>query len=497
MIVGYGLLVHMIPRSAKFFHERLLNTVENAPLSFFTSTDAGQIVNRFSQDLSVIDMELPLAGIILSNNVFNGIIQAILVCISTSYFAIVLPFVAISMYFVQKFYLRTSRQIRLMDLEAKAPLYTNFLETLNGLVTIRAFGWSKDMEKRNMALLDASQRPFYLLYCIQRWLALVIDLLVAALAVLLVALIVRFRNGSDAGLVGVALLSIMSFNESLTVVILNWTALETSLGAISRIKSFVGSTSSENLLQECQEVPAEWPANGSITVSNISAAYALDQQSVLHDINLTILAGQKLGICGPSGSGKSSFVALLFHMLEIQKGTILIDNIDISAIPRNILRERLTVIPQDPIFLRGTIRQNLDPLSLSTSAAAEEVLKKVGLWTIITAAGGLDAAMEAEDLLSHGQRQLFCLARAMLRESKILVIDEATASVDLKTDELMQGIIEEHFRGCTVIAVAHRLQTIRGFDRIVVFGDGRVVELGEPGALLEDGGSRFRALWDA
>ncbi|CZR69215.1 related to multidrug resistance-associated protein [Phialocephala subalpina] len=481
--------VKMIPRSAVYLHGRLLETIENAPLSFFTSTDSGQIVNRFSQDLSVIDMELPLAGLILANNAYNAIIQAIFICISASYFAIVLPFVAFVMYAVQRFYLRTSRQIRLMDLEAKAPLYSNFLETLSGLVTIRAFGWTKDMEKRNMAFLDASQRPFYLLYCIQRWLTLVIDLVVAALGVILVALIVRFRHSTDAGFVGVALISIMSFNQSLTVVIQNWTAVETSLGAISRIKSFVGGTPSENLPQECQEVPPEWPSEGSITVSNISAAYTLDQQSALHDVNLSIPAGQKFGICGPSGSGKSSFVALLFHMLEIKDGSILIDGIDISSIPRRVLRERLTAIPQDPIFLKGTIRQNLDPLDLGNDdSSAEDVLKKVGLWTIVTNAGGLDVPMEAEDLLSHGQRQLFCLARAMLRSSKILVIDEATASVDLQTDELMQQIIAEHFKDCTIIAVAHRLQTIRNFDRITVFGNGRVVEFGEPDVLLADEG---------
>jgi ABC-type multidrug transport system fused ATPase/permease subunit len=156
------------------------------------------------------------------------------------------------------------------------------------------------------------------------------------------------------------------------------------------------------------------------------------------------------------------------------------------------------VIPQDPIFLKGTIRENLDPLALSSNdSAAEDVLQKVGLWSVITNAGGLDVPMEAEDLLSHGQRQLFCLARAMLRPSKILVIDEATASVDLQTDELMQQIIERHFKECTVIAVAHRLQTIRHYDRIAVFEAGRIVELGQPDMLLEEAGGKFRALWDS
>lgn len=329
-----------------------------------------------------------------------------------------------------------------MDLEAKAPLYSNFLETLNGLVTIRAFGWGKEMEKRNMALLDASQRPYYLLFCIQQWLALVVNLLVASLAVILVALIVKFRDTAEPGLVGVALISIMTFSSTLAECIRSWTSIETSLGAVARIKSFVDETTAENLPQETQEVPANWPASGSITFSNLSASYTVDLPPALRDITLSIAAGQKLGICGASGSGKSSFVAMLFHMLEITSGSVQIDNFDLSLISRQILRERLTVIPQEPIFLKGSIRQNLDPLSQHPDDAnLISVLEKVGLWEILNAAGGLRVMLEADDLMSHGQKQLFCLARAMLRRSSVLVIDEATASVDLETDRGMMGVI--------------------------------------------------------
>ncbi|KFY64271.1 hypothetical protein V496_03372 [Pseudogymnoascus sp. VKM F-4515 (FW-2607)] len=496
MVLTGMLFIIMIPRSATNLHGRLLRTIENAPLKFFTSTDAGNIVNRFSQDLSVIDAELPIAALILANNFFMAIIQAIFVCVSASYFSIVLPFVLLVMYSLQKFYLRTSRQIRLMDLESKAPLYSHFLETLNGLVTIRAFGWTKDMEKQNMAFLDASQRPFYLLYCIQRWLILVIDLLVAALAIILVALIVRFRHIADAGFVGLALINIMSFNMTLSAVIIHWTATETSLGAVSRIKSFVDSTSSENLSVESQDVPENWPSEGRITFSNVSASYALSQGPALHNIGLKITAGQKIGICGPSGSGKSSFIALLLHMLEINNGSVTIDGVDLSTIPRKVLRNCLTVIPQEPIFLKGTIRENIDPLNLEENdSVIEEALIRVGLWSIVADAGGLDMPMEAEDLLSHGQRQLFCLARAMLRPSTILLIDEATASVDLQTERFMQKIISDHFNDYTVIAVAHRLETIRHFDGIAVLENGRFVEFGEPDALLADEGSKFKALW--
>lgn len=489
----------MIPHSATYLHEKLLITVENAPLSFLTSTDTGKILNRFSNDLSIIDSELPVAGLVVANNVFMTITQAILICVSASYFSIVLPFVLLAMYLLQKFYLCTSRQIRLMDLETKAPLYSNFLETLSGLITIRAFGWTHEMKKRNMDFLDASQRPFYFLYCIQVWLVLVIDLLVAALAVILVLLIVKLRQSStDAGFVGLALVNIMSFNMTLSTVIINSTATETSLGAISRIKSFVASTSSENRPEESQAVPMDWPSKGDIIISNVSASYALGQSPALYNINLTITAGQKLGICGPSGAGKSSFIALLLHMLEVNAGAITIDGMNLLTIPRQLLRERLTVIPQEPIFIAGTIRQNLDIMNLGKDdVAAEAALNKVGLWSIVTKAGGLDAPMEPEDLLSHGQRQLFCLARAMLKCSQILIIDEATASVDLQTEKVMQQIISDHFTNCTIIAVAHRLQTIRDFDKIAVFENGSVVEYGEPDTLIVKEGGKFKALWDS
>ena len=348
-----------------------------------------------------------------------------------------------------------------------------------------------------MDLLDASQRPFYLLYCIQRWLALVIDLLVAALVFILVALIVTFRHRADAGFVGVALINIMSFNITLSVLIQHYTAVETSLGAISRIQSFVASTASENLPQESQAVPSEWPSEGHITISNLSATYSRDRDPALHHVNLAIPAGQKLGICGASGSGKSSFVATLFHLLEITEGTVIVDGIDISTIPRSMLRERLTVIPQDPVFLNGTVRQNLDPLHRAGAEAAKTVLEKVGLWRIVSLAGGLDVQMNAEEMLSHGQRQLFCLARALLRKSKVVVMDEVSASVDLVTEGTVMEVIEREFAGCTVIAVAHRLGSIRGYDRIAVFENGRIVEVGAPGELLVVDRGKFRELWEA
>lgn len=488
----------LVPRTARILHQRLLDAVMHAPLSFFTSTDIGQTINRFSQDMNLVDMELPMALINFSAMTFVGIVQTVLICLSASYFAAIMPFVLVVMYFLQKFYLRTSRQIRIMDLEAKTPLYSNFIETLNGLVTIRAFGWASEFEEQNLKFLDSSQRPFYLLFCIQRWLSLVLDLVVAGLAVVLMIVMVKLRGQLDPGLVGLALLNVTSFNVTLSMIIKFWTSLETSMGAISRLKTFTEKTVAEDLPREVEQVEMNWPLYGRIEFSNVTAAYTLTGNEVLQDLNLTIPAGQKIGICGRSGSGKSSLITSLFRMLEIKEGTLTVDGVDLSTVPRQTVRERFNAIPQDPIFIKGSIRANLDPLSISTDSAIEASLRKVDLWTVIESIGGLESMREAESFLSQGQRQLFCLARAILNPSQVVVLDEATASVDLYTDELMQRIIREEFKGRTIIAVAHRLQTILDFDRILVLDKGKVVEYGEPEDLLNrEGGSLFRDLWDS
>lgn len=400
---------------------------------------------------------------------------------------------------VQKYYLRTSRQVRILDLEAKAPLYSHFIESLSGLVTIRAFGWSDSFVQQNLILLDHSQRPYYLLFCIQRWLGLVLDLMVSGLALILMVLIVKLRHSTSAGYVGLALLNIMSFGEWLSWNIRMWTALETSIGAVARVKSFTEVTPSENMPSERQSVPEYWPAAGQIELKKLTASYTHLGNTIIRDINMTIQPGENIGICGRSGSGKSSLLMTLFRMLEVvPESSILIDGIDITTLPRHLVRSRLNTIPQDPFFLKGTIRFNASPCSSSPpDAAIISALQKVQLWTIIESKGGLNAELTA-DLFSHGQRQLFCLARAILRKNgcRIVILDEVTSNVDVRTDRLMQKIIREEFRDATVLAVAHRLDTIRDFDRVAVMSGGRLVEFDEPAALLERE-SAFKELWDS
>ncbi|KAJ6142470.1 hypothetical protein N7471_001923 [Penicillium samsonianum] len=394
--------------------------------------------------------------------------------------------------------------MRLLDLEAKSPLFSQFIESLSGLVTIRAFGWASAFEDQNLALLDESQRPFYLLFCIQRWLELALDLSVAILGAILMVLVVKLRNEVGTGYVGLAILNVITFSQSLSQILRNWAELETSIGAIARIRDFVTHTDSENKPGENEGLQAmdldlsSWPSRGAIEFQNVYASYKAgeDQPHVLRNLSLSIQPGQKIGICGRSGSGKSSLLAALFRLLEIEsQSRILIDGVDIAHIPRQITRTALNAIPQEPFFTHGTVRANIDPSNTNSLEVIEHALRRVELWNIIETKGGFDAPLDA-NFFSHGQRQLFCLARALLRKSKIVILDEMTSNVDVVSDALMQRVVREDFADCTILAVAHRLETIIDFDRIAVIQNGELIEFDTPQVLLKTD-SAFRELYES
>ncbi|KAE9374191.1 canalicular multispecific organic anion transporter 1 [Stipitochalara longipes BDJ] len=487
-VVFLGLLVWhcfttMIIKSGLKLHWITLTTVTSAPMALFSTVDTGVLVNRFSQDMELVDNELPSAVMNLGGSLFICVGQAILIATATFYIALVYPFIAAIFYFIQKFYLRTSRQLRFMDLEAKSPLYTQFIESLSGLATIRAFGWQQNERDLNLQLLDTSQKPFYLLFMIQQWLTLVLELVAMCLALVVTGLAVKLRDVVSPGFTGVALVQIIGFNITLQSLVIWWTVMETSIGAVSRVKAFSTDTKSEALPNEIVEPPGDWPPRGLIEFKDISASYKSIDNKALQNFSLTIRPGEKFGICGRSGSGKSSLILTMFRMLELNSGSIFIDGIDLSTLPRHYVRKNLNAIPQDPYFVTGSIRLNLDPYSTSTDDLIMSALSKVHLLNTITLNGGLDSELDP-DTLSHGQRQLFCLARAILRKSKIVVLDEATSSVDRETDKLMQKIIRQEFKDCTIIAVAHRLETILDFDRIAVLDRGQLIECGSPESLL-------------
>ncbi|KAI1626473.1 hypothetical protein EDD37DRAFT_648899 [Exophiala viscosa] len=490
------LVVRMMPRASSTFHTALLRTTLDAPLSLFAGNNLGTTVNRFSQDLQLIDMELPLALFNTIVELLSCIAQCILIAITSKFIGATMPVVLVAFFLIQKFYLRTARQLRLLDIEAKGPLFSSFLETLSGLATIRAFGWENEYEQRCQEKLDTSQRPSYLLYCVQRWLNLVLDFVVAGVAIVVISIAVKTKGDSSSSLIGIALVNIVNFSVSIKALLENWTNLETSIGAVSRIRSFVKETTSEHKASESSPPPPNWPSVGQVQWNNITATWEGKSTPVLKELTLRVEPGQKLAICGHSGSGKSSLVSALLRLLEPQQGAIFIDNLDISTIPRQSIRHGLNCVAQSPFLLSASIRQNVDPFSVVSDDDIRHALSQVQMLEVVEDLGGLDALIDG-DKMSVGQKQLICLARATLRPGSILVLDEATASLDLDTDELVQKVIRTAFQRHTIIAIAHRLHTIVDYDNVAVISDGRLAEYGPPSQLLEDSKSLFAQLYNA
>ncbi|KAI1338782.1 P-loop containing nucleoside triphosphate hydrolase protein [Xylariaceae sp. FL0016] len=502
-------------------HAEALRTVIKAPLRFFATTDTGIITNLFSQDMTLIDGQLPMALSNFGLYMFSCAGTAAVVAASSPYVVITYPFLVSILYGIQKFYLRTSRQIRLLDLEAKSPLYTHFIDTVNGITTIRALGWVPNSIRVNDQLLDTSQRPAYLLAMIQRWLEFMLQLLVAVLALAVVTLATQL--GSNTAITGASLVTLMSFGEGLSYIVTNYTMLETSIGAVSRLKTFSDKVKPEDLESEDTTPSPQWPDRGHVVLSGVSASYTDaissgptttdNQHLALKNIDLTLAGGEKVAICGRSGSGKSSFILLLLRILEplaSAAGTMMIDDIPLDRIDRATLRQRIIAVPQDAVFLPdGTsFKENLD---IASDGAMDDdcrsVLEKVDLWTFVERHGGLGGPMHA-DTLSQGQKQLFSLARAVLRrrmrsnvngasnrDGGVLLLDEVNSSVDQDTDRTMQEIIRREFEAYTVVMVSHRLDAVMDFDKVVVLEQGSVTEIGSPRVLVDTDGSKFRGLW--
>ncbi|UPX10075.1 uncharacterized protein EKO05_0000747 [Ascochyta rabiei] len=498
-------------------HRRALWTVMHAPLRLFTSTETGTITNLFSQDTAIIDSELSMYLLYFVFNLVGVIGSGIVVALASPYLAASYPVLAAIGYALQMFYLRTSRQLRLLDLEAKSPLYSHFLDTIKGLATIRAFGWVEDNITHNSNLLDDSQRPAYLLAMIQQCLMMVLNLLVAVLAVGLVSLATQLRTST--GFTGASLVSLMSFSELAAGLIFCYTALETSIGAVSRLKTFSDRVQPEDQAGEDFEPPAGWPHSGSLVLRHASASHNPTQSSnhervvlALDNISLVMHAGEKIAVCGRTGSGKSSLLLLLLRLLDTISSPDLaftIDSIDALTINRTMLRSRIIAIPQECIFLPdgSSLKANIDPTNIISDIECQAILNMVQLTSFVSSQGGLDAPMSG-DQLSVGQQQLFSLGRAIYRrrvrmqangqDGGLLLLDEISSSVDQETEMLMQNIISREFAAYTIVAVAHRLKLMVDFvDRIVVLEKGTIIEEGASKELLAVTDGAFRKLYGA
>ncbi|KAI1382387.1 ABC transporter [Hypoxylon crocopeplum] len=505
----WSTVILIAPHSGIVLHSRLLKTITCAPLLYFSNTDNGSILNRFSEDLQLVDKKIPPAINSVTAQVFKLLVQAVLLFIAQKLLMLTLPVCLAVVYVVQKVYLRTSRQLRLLELESRSVVLIDFLETTDGLSTIRAFRGESKAETRHLRRLDESQKPFYLLLCLQCWLRIVLDLLVAGVAVGVIALAVVLRNTTSGGQVGVALNIVLVANTTLLTLIESWTNLEISLGAIARIKSLEDEVVSEDRPSETSVPPETWPSSGEITLQSLTASYNAEN-TILNNISLRIEPGQKVVICGRTGSGKSSLLLALLRLLDLRSGSIMVDGVNISLIPRSIVREHCFVtVPQEPLlFNQATLRFNVDPTETLSNGTIIEALSKVHLLHHFRSSPSqdrvqgthtnnhqiLDQMLASLPPLSVGQGQLLALARALLQaylintsgSKPIILLDEATSSLDLSTEEMILDIVHEEFtsKGHTVIMVAHRVgaavSRLRdGKDVVVWMKDGRIEKVGD------------------
>ncbi|KAJ8899256.1 hypothetical protein K2173_017288 [Erythroxylum novogranatense] len=476
---------------------RMLNSVFRAPMSFFDSTPAGRILNRVSIDQSVVDLDIPfrLGGFASTTIQLLGIV-GVMTKVTWQVLLLVVP-MAVACLWMQKYYMASSRElVRIVSIQ-KSPIIHLFGESIAGAATIRGFGQEKRFMKRNLYLLDCFARPFFCSLAAIEWLCLRMELLSTIVFAFCMILLVSFPHGSiDPSMAGLAVTYGLNLNARLSRWILSFCKLENKIISIERIYQYSRIPGeAPPVIEDCRPPPS-WPENGTIDLIDLKVRYADNLPTVLHGISCTFPGGKKIGIVGRTGSGKSTLIQALFRLIEPACGRIIIDNFDVTKIGLHDLRSRLSIIPQDPTLFEGTIRGNLDPLEEHLDQEIWQALDKSQLGEIVRQKDQkLDTrVLENGDNWSVGQRQLVSLGRALLKQARILVLDEATASVDTATDNLIQKIIRTEFKDCTVCTIAHRIPTVIDSDLVLVLSDGRVAEFDTPARLLEDKSSMFLKL---
>ncbi|TLS22357.1 uncharacterized protein PpBr36_09792 [Pyricularia pennisetigena] len=484
--VFWWLFMSVTPITAGGLHQQLVTTIFSAPLSYFSGTDSGIILNRFSQDMAVLNGMLPVSIFQTTSTGALIIGQLALIMYGANYMSISLPFTLLTLWLLANFYLRTSRQLRVLELELKAPIYTLLTETMEGLSTIRAFGWQSWYRGRCHERVDGSKRAIYLLFMVQRWLGFVLDCTVAALATFMVILATQLRESTNSASLGVGLSSVIGFSVLVAQLVATYTEVENSLGAVDRIRDCVDTVPSEEDESRLVQPPAEWPTRGHLEFRHVSAGYVgkdgVTTTKVIQDLNFSVKPGQKVWLCGRTGSGKSTILNLLLRLMNASSGEILVDGEDMARISPSAVKRAFAVIPQSPFFLPGTtVRTSLGLYASSSEGDLAQipdqemisVLNEVGLWDHVRSqAGEVGLGLNMDQLpLSHGQRQLFGFAMAMLKVkrqgTKIVLMDEPASGCDQEIVMELSALIRRAFENCTVIAVTHSLDMISDEDMVV------------------------------
>ncbi|XP_065177497.1 multidrug resistance-associated protein 1-like [Sycon ciliatum] len=509
VLAGSFILALASVGASRRLHRKMLRNVLRSPMSFFDTTPLGRVVNRFSKDVYTIDEAIPRSLRSFLMMFFNVLSILIVISYSSPIFLGLLAPLSIVYFVAQRYYVTTSRQLKRLESVSRSPVYSHFSETLSGVSTIRAYNAQERFTMESEHRVDVNQAAYYPNLVANRWLAVQLEFVggIVVLGAALFAVVDREVNighgdGGNATKASLAGLSV-SYALSITAA-LNWmvrmsSELETNLVSVERVKEYSETPTEAPDVVEGNRPDPRWPMNGEVVFDRYKTRYRPGLDLVVKGISANIKGGEKVGIVGRTGAGKSSLTLALFRLIEAASGSIIIDGIDIARLGLEDLRSRLTIIPQDPVLFSGTLRFNLDPFEEHSDV---EVWNSLRLAHLESFARGNDDGLqfdiaEGGENLSVGQRQLVCLARALLRKTKILVLDEATAAVDLETDDLIQRTIRTEFAHSTVFTIAHRLNTIMDYDRVMVLDMGKIIEYGNPDQLLSSQGHFYLMARDA
>ncbi|KAG2138357.1 ABC protein [Suillus clintonianus] len=491
-------------------HHKSLRNVFYASMSFFDTTPMGRILSIFGKDIDSVDNQLPQSMKWLLLSLSNVMGSVVIVSVLEPYFVIAVFFIPLGYGYFTAFYRASAREVKRLDSMFRSLMYAHFSESLTGLPTIRSYGEMGRFIDANRYYVDVEDRALFIVVANQRWLAVRLDFIGGILVFLVALLTVIDVSGINAAQIGLVLTYTTSLSQMCTLLTKQTADVENAMNAVERLAQYVeGDTITQEAPYEIEErkPPAYWPEHGAVEFNDIKMAYRPGLPNVLKGISVKIRGGEKIGVVGRTGAGKSSLMLALFRIVELSGGSITIDGVDISTIGLKDLRSKISIIPQDPLLFSGTIRSNLDPFCQHSDIELWDALHRSCLLdSSITleqsssddfvsseqtspSRHNLDSTIESEGAnLSVGERSLLSLARALVKDCKVVVLDEATASVDLETDSKIQRTIQREFQNRTLLCIAHRLRTIISYDRILVLDAGIVAEFDTPSNLFMEGG---------
>ncbi|XP_055346997.1 multidrug resistance-associated protein 1-like [Paramacrobiotus metropolitanus] len=499
LVLAYGQI-----RASRNLHQNMLVRILHAPMAFFDTTPLGRIVNRFSKDVDTVDTMLPMNIRMWLNCVFSVLSTVVVIIYSVPLFATVILPLGIFYYFVQRFYIATSRQLKRLESVSRSPIYSHFQESVTGTMVIVATKQTERFIHDNENRVDTNNASYYPNIASQRWLAVRLESVGNLIVFFAAFFAVITRDWKDADGkhwvdpkdMGLAVSYAMTVTQTLNWMVRMTSELETNVVSVERIKEYTEIPMEADWIIDGKRPPQNWPQTGAIDFNDYQTRYRPGLDLVLRGVKANIQPREKIGIVGRTGAGKSSLTLALFRIIEPAGGSIVIDGIDIFTMGLHDVRSHLTIIPQEPVLFSGTLRLNLDPFNAYSDEDVWMALENSHLKRFVSSLpdGLQHAVAEGGENLSVGQRQLICLARALLRKTKILVLDEATAAVDLETDDLIQRTIRDKFADCTILTIAHRLNTIMDSTRIMVLDQGKIKELDSPENLLRDRNTIFYGL---